>query len=250
MRNIVLTAMILTLAVAPLPASGQEAGAGPDAVIERYFEAIGGREKVAALRDRTSKGNLAVMGMTGTIEIREKVPNKVYTLVDVGVARLETWFDGEKGYRDDPMQGSGPMGEEELEDLRDSYVIAPLLNYRDHGWTVRSGGEGEVEGSPASIVEVVDKRERVTKYFFDRQTHVLRKVVAPIPAREGGGEQEIVVSDLREVAGVKFPFKLVRATPAMTVEVTFDSIEANTGLADDVFRRPEPEPAATASEGN
>lgn len=250
MKNIVWAGLTLALVFTLLPAKEQDAGENPDAVVERYFEAIGGREKLAELRDRTSKGSLSVMGMTGTIEIREKVPNKVHTLVDMGVVRLETWFDGEKGYREDPMQGSGPMGEEELEDLRDSYVIAPLLNYRERGWTLRAGGEATVEGSPATIVEVADKRGRVTKYFFDRETHLLRKVIAPIPAREGGGEQELVISDVREVAGVKFPFKLVRTTPAMTVEVTLESIEVNTGLTDDAFRRPEPEPASGGSVGN
>lgn len=250
MKNVVWVGLILAFAAAPLPARCEEASADADAIIQRHFEAIGGREKVAALRDRTSKGNLAVMGMTGRIEIREKVPNKIHQLVDMGVVRVETWFDGEQGYREDPMQGSGPFEGEELEDARNTYVIAPLLSYRERGWKARSGGESEVEGSAVSVVEVVDHRERLIRYFFDQQTYLLRKVIAPIPAREGGGEQEIVLSDVREVEGVKFPFKLVRTTPAMTVEVVFDSIEVNTGIPDDAFRHPEPEPAASDAGGS
>lgn len=250
MKNVVLVGVTLAFAATPLPVRCEDAGADPDAVIQRHFEAIGGREKVAALRDRISTGNLSVMGMTGRIEIREKVPNKIHQLVDMGVVRVETWFDGEQGYREDPMQGSGPFEGEELEDARNTYVIAPLLTYRERGWKARYGGESEVEGSHVSVVELVDHRERVIRYFFDQQTHLLRKVVAPVPSREGGGEQEIVLSDVREVEGVKFPFKLIRTTPAMTVEVEFDSIETNTGLPDDVFRRPEPEPAASAPGAN
>jgi hypothetical protein len=51
---------------------------------------------------------------------------------------------------------------------------------------------------------------------------------------------EIGFSDYRDVKGVKFPFKIVNTTSAMTLEIGFDSIEVNTGLADTVFQHSSP----------
>jgi len=210
----------------------------PDQVIERYLEAIGGRQALEAIQDRTLKGKLSAFGMPGTMELHEKRPNKMHQFIDMGMVQIEVWFDGEKGYRNDPMQGAGPFTDEDTEEAKANYVISPLANYRERGLKARYVETANVGERPAHVVELTDPRGKAVRFYFDSASHEIVKLVAPLPAREGTGEQEIALSDYREVAGVRFPFKLVRTTATMTVEIETESLEVNTNLDDALFRPP------------
>lgn len=215
-------------------AYGQEVSA--DQIIESYLQAVGGQQALAAIQDRTSKGTLSVFGMFGTLLMQEKVPNKAHQLIDMGMAKVETWFDGNQGYRIDPNRGDGPFSAEEVEGAKDNRVIFPFLDYKEQGLKLRYLKSEKVGDSDADVVEGTDAKGKVTTYYFDKATHYLVKTIAPLPPNEGSGTQEITASDYRDVKGVKFPFKIVLTTSALTLEMVFDSIEVNTGLAETVFQ--------------
>ncbi len=211
-----------------------------DEIIESHIQAAGGREALAAIQDRTMKGTLTVMGMTGKMEWHEKIPNKIHQTVDMGMTVSEVWFDGETGYRNDPMQGPGPFSEEEVDEWKQIYVISPMLTYKERGEKARYNRTEELHSRQAHVVEFTDPQDKKVTMWFDASNYEIVKIIAPLPSREGPGEQEILFSDYSEVAGVRFPFKIVRSTSAMQVEIALDSIEVNTGLEDSVFRHQVP----------
>ncbi len=219
-----------------LSAYGGDESLEADRVVEKYLAAVGGREALSSIEDRTLTAKLMVMGMTGTMEWHEKVPNKMHQTVDMVIARVETWFDGERGYRIDPMLGAGPYSDEDVEEAKQNYVVAPLLSYKQRGWTARYLGEEPVGDQRAYVVEFTDEKGKVSTYYFDTSSYYLVKLVSPLPAREGPGNQELSFSDYREVDGVKFPYMMTRATPGMASEIVIESIELNTGLEDSLFR--------------
>lgn len=176
-----------------------------DEIIESYIQAVGGREALAAIQDRTMKGTLTVMGMTGKMEWHEKIPNKIHQTVDMGMAVSEVWFDGEAGYRNDPMQGPGPCSEEELKEWKQDYVISPMLTYKERGEKARYDRTEELDGRQAHVVEVTDPLDKEVIMWFDAFNYEILKIIAPLPSREGPGEQEILFPDLREVGGRKVP---------------------------------------------
>jgi hypothetical protein len=225
--------------VAARDAYGQ-ANADPDQVFESYLQAVGGPQALAAIQDRTVNGTVSVFGMSGTILWHEKVPNKSHQVYDFGIARVETWFDGNQGYRIDPNRGDGPYSAEEVEEAKDNYVIFPLLAYKEHGLKLRYVKTDKVGDRETDVVESTDRKDRVVTYTFDKSTHYLVQMVVPVPASQGGGTMEISFSDYRDVKGVKFPFKIINTTPALTFEIAFDSIEVNTGIADTVFQHSSP----------
>jgi len=219
-----------------LPGAYGQENVSADQVIESYLQAVGGEKALAAIQDRTLKGTLSVFGMSGTLLWQEKVPNKMHQMIDMGMAKVESWFDGNQGYRMDPNRGDGPYSAQEVEEAKGNYVICPFLGYKERGFKLHYLKTEKVGDSEADVVEGPDAKGKVTTYYFDKSTHYLVQIVSPLPANEGSGNQELKFSDYRDVKGVKFPFKLVRATSALTVEMVFDSIEVNTGLADTVFQ--------------
>jgi hypothetical protein len=225
----------LGLGTLNLEAQPAENDLNADQIIESNIQAVGGREALAAINDRTLKGTLTVMGMSGSMEWHEKLPNKVHQTVDMEMAVSEVWFDGETGYRNDPMQGPAPFSEEELNEWKQNYVISPMLTYKERGEKARYDRTEELNGRQAHVVEITNPQDKKMTFWFDASNSEILKIIAPLPSREGPGEQEILLSDYREVGEVRFPFKLVRSTSAMQVEISFDSIEVNTGLEDSLF---------------
>jgi hypothetical protein len=219
-----------------LPVALAQENPNGDQVIDSYLQAIGGQKALAAIQDRTTKGAFTVFGMSGTILMQEKVPNKAHTVFDLGMAKVESWFDGNQGYRLDPNRGDGPFSPDEVAEAKDNPSISPFLSYKDRGVKLRYVKKEKAGDSEADVVEATDSKGIVVTYYFDTAKHYLVKTVAPVPAAEGSGSQEITVSDYRDVNGLKFPFKIVRSTSAMTLEMVVDSIEVNTGLADPVFQ--------------
>lgn len=216
-------------------ASGGENSMKANRLVEEYLTATGGREALSSIKDRTVTAELSVMGMTGTMKWHEKVPNKMHQSVDMGMAKVEFWFDGHRGYRIDPMQGAGPYSPQDVEEARKNDVIVPLLHYQENGWSAEYLGEEPLGDGTAQVVRLTDATGEARTYYFDPSTHYLVKQVSPLPAREGKGDQELFFSDYREVAGTKTPFLITRVVPGMKSEIVVGSIEVNTGLADSLF---------------
>lgn len=236
-RTLLLPVVVcLTIAVMDGVARSEEEILSADQIVEHYLQAMGGHEGLASIRDRTLKGSFTVFDMAGIVEWHEKVPNKMHQLYDVGTTGLEVWFDGEQGYRIDPSWGPSPFSDEEVEDARSNYVIAPLLRYKERGVTARYVGIERIDDREAHVVEFTDASGKVSTRYFDTSNYYLIRQVSPLARWEGIGNREILFSDYREVGRVKFPFKLTRIDPEFTIEIIVESIEVNTGLDDSIFR--------------
>jgi hypothetical protein len=241
-----ITLCLLGLMLGGSNLTAQTAKKDPDPVdiIVSHLKAIGGKDAVAAVHDKKMKGTITITGMSpapivGSIETQQKAPNMIHQYVDVGVAQSESWFDGEKGYRVDPLRGAGPYSDVEVEEAKQVLVMSPFLNYQERGTTTRFVGKDNVGGQETLMVELKNTKGTITTYYFDAATYYLVKFVAPLPAAEGTGEQSFLLSDYREVQGVKHAFKVTRSTSTMTVDIAFDSIQVNTGLDDSIFRHKE-----------
>jgi hypothetical protein len=227
-----------------LPAIAGEKDPDPSAIIESHLKAMGGREAVAAIHDKTSKGTITISGvspapLTGTITTQQKSQNMIHQSIDLGVAQTEIWFDGEKGFHVDPLKGVGPYSETEIEEAKQTFVMSPFLNYQERGLKASYEGKDTVEGRETLVVKLHDPKGVMTTFYFDASTFLVVKLIAPLPASEGEGEQNVLLTDYRDLGGVKQAFKITRSSSAMTVVITWDSVQMNTGLDDSVFRRKE-----------
>lgn len=235
LRRISLGAFLVCVATTAWAQAPEEKIDG-DKVIENYLKALGGRSVLEKIKDRTSQGQLKVMGMTGTMEMHEKIPTMNHMLVDMGMAKVEIWFDGEQGFRNDPMKGAGRFSKEEVEEAKQSPVIFPLLTYKQRGLTAKFVGTRKIEEKDLFAVEISGAAgKEPSTYLFD-QSYLLVRQISPLPSGEGKGTQELAYSDYREVEGVKFPFRIARTTSSLSTEMVFESIKVNSGLEDSVFR--------------
>src|SRR5262249_17720650 len=99
----------------PQPAKAPEAAAktttvepSVDQILDKYVQAIGGRQAVGKITSRVTKGTVEVstMGVKGEVEIFAKAPNKKLTIQKLsGVGQILDGYDGKIGWSQNPMMG-------------------------------------------------------------------------------------------------------------------------------------------------
>ena len=188
--------------------------AAPEAVLDRYLQAIGGAQKVAALTSFSAKG--IYQGFADDrvpFEFYAKAPNQHTLIVHGGAGDTTTTFDGAMGW----LAGPAPERPIQVFDLTGGDLDGAKL-------------DGELF-FPARIKQVltqwrtllpttIDDKDVVLiqgtmngKYpidlYFDKQTNLLVRSLRYADSPVGLTPTQVDYSDYREVAGVKMPFKRI-----------------------------------------
>jgi len=245
MKRVVVVALCV-LAAGFVHAQGTPA---PDAVIEKYLAAIGGRDALGKLTSRRSTGTVSVSGpagdIPGQIELDAKLPNKIrvmmtldLTALGAGQLPIEQRFDGTAGIVLNPMQGNSDISGLQLDSMRNNMFPTPLLTYRTLGMTLAPLAGDTIGGKTTVGLLLTPKSGAPVKLYFDPQTGLLLRTTTKISSPDLGElDQTSDVSDYRDVDGVKVPFVVVNTNPAQTVRVVLTRVEHNVALDDKLFGR-------------
>lgn len=214
--------------------SGKTVEGDPKVVLEKYLDAIGGRDALAKVEDRTTIMRGTAMGQTLTIIVKQKAPNKMRQEMKVGGMDQITIFDGKKG-----MMKAGPQDIEitgkELEQLKIESYFELLLDPESYGITVSyEGVEKENDIELNKIKFTLPSGIRWFSYF-DKETGLKIKEVKELQTKMGLIEQTITYDDYRIVDDLKYPFKLKQSFGAQSIALTVSSIKINKGISDDTF---------------
>ncbi|MBI5729793.1 MAG: insulinase family protein [Ignavibacteriales bacterium] len=204
-------------------------GVTVDLVLNKYVEAIGGKENILKVKDRTTKMSGAMRGMNITMTQTQKAPNKSYTLIDFGVGQQIMVFDGEKG-KISAMGQEQPMPSEQVEQMKFGSLYS-MLEYKENGIKYELTGIETINNKDAYRVTSIYPSGKKGTNYFDLTTGLLIRQLA----ERGGGVQTVDFDDYREVQGVKYAFKLSVGTPNGTIELITSSVEVNTNPSDTLF---------------
>ncbi len=209
-------------------------GVTAETVLNKYIEAIGGKENVLKVNDKTTKLSGSVQGMNLTLTIYQKEPNKLYQVLDAGVFKQETIFNGEKG----KITGMGQMTEmspEQVEKMKAESSLHWFLDLDKMGVKKDLAGMETINGKNAyKITFTMPDGGKIVR-DFDAESGYLLREVNTMDTPQGSFTQTLDFGDYRDVQGVKYPFKLTQNVGPNTIDLTVNSIEINTGLKDDLF---------------
>ena len=220
----------------------------PDAVIEKYIAAMGGREALGKLTSRRVSGTVAANSqgsdINGTYEQSAKAPNKVRVLIKLDLSSMgvpdplviDQRFDGTAAMTLDSMRGNIPIAGSQLEHMKNNAFPSPLLNYKTSGMKFEVLPKEQVAGRDATVLQATPKVGPSMKLFFDSDSGLLvRSVVRLNTPEQGEIEQVSEPSDYRAMDGVKVPHKIVNISPGQTVTITITKVENNVALDDAIF---------------
>lgn len=240
------TLMMVVLAVA-LPAAAQTA----DELIEKSVAAMGGRAAFAKVKTRTMSGTITLNtpggDIPGTIEIFNALPNKARTVIKAdlsalgaGPLEIDQRFDGQNGFILDSLQGNRDITGNQLDNMRNAGFPHAFLAYKELGIKATLAGKEKAGDRDTYVVVFEPPSGSTIRQFIDAETFMPVKFMLKVNVPQVGTdvEQTTILSDYRDVDGVKLPFRLQSTSSIQGFTVEIAKAAHNVPVDDKLFVKP------------
>jgi outer membrane lipoprotein-sorting protein len=212
-----------------------------DQILDKYVAGAGGRAALEKITSISGKGTIDIpdAGVSGTIELIQKAPDKALTVVDItGVGQQREGFDGTVGWSDDPQNGFRQKSGVELAEARRGATFGRELKMKTLYPKMTVKGTEKVDDKDAYVVEGTPEEGAPVKLCFDSTSGLLVRQVATRQMPQGPLEVEVTFADFRPVDGVKRPFTIRQATSLFTAVIHLTEVKHNVPLDDAMFKAP------------
>ena len=239
----------------PPPAQPDVITRGPasptaDQILDKYLEAIGGAQRLAALTSFVAKGTYQEVGELDThpVEIYAQAPARLARVVRAAAGVSTTVCDGNAAWIAAPYEEEPtpliPLSGGELEGLKlDAQMNFPAqLKRLLAGWRV--GYPYEIGETETQVVQGFTVTGSPVKLYFDKQSGLLVRQVRYTSTAVGSLPTQIDYSDYREVAGVKMPFRVMTSWADGRTLTELTDVQPNVPI--DAARFAQPAPASRA----
>jgi outer membrane lipoprotein-sorting protein len=211
-------------------------GLTAETVIEKYLSAIGGREKLEALKDVEIDMLMSMQGLTIDAKMLQKAPDKYRMTVSMGGNVMsDTRFDGTVG-KMSGMQGEQVLEGKPLENLKSQSQFMRELNYKELGYAIQLKSIEMVDGKETFMVEVSHPGSGTGYDYYDTETGLRIREDKTEVTPEGEMTQTTHLSEYKNVDGILYPHQMDLSIGPQQISVTVDSIRLNTGIDDAEFR--------------
>jgi len=210
-----------------------------DDVLDKYMAAIGGKDKLLAMKSVYMQGVSVMANGTEITNTTYKVQDKLFrNEIDFGMGTSVTIITPEKGWRSNPRNGGAfePMAAEALQaSLYQMDCAGPLVNYAAKGHKAELVGKETVDGNECFKIKLTAKGGKEITYWIDSKTYFINQSSQKTSGR--GGDMEIVFAykDYKAVEGVQFPFS-VSTTGGFSGTMTYEKIEVNKPVDEKLYK--------------
>jgi hypothetical protein len=246
-------AIVAALAVSPTVAAqsvpeGQASSPARTRGLELMKEAaaaMGGADRLAAVRDVTVRGKVVLNGPMGEVSGDSVAlvlyPNKIKSTINLPMGEMVQGYDGKTAWVQMAGQSQelpAAMNEEMERSIITSGAIGLVRLAIDGQAEVEAGGAVEVDGKVSDAVSW--KRGTLEiQLYLDQKTHLLSKLSFRGTTPQGPMDIEILTSDHREAGGVKMPFKVVGLQGGQQyLQLTVTDVQINAGIEAAAFAKP------------
>jgi len=214
-----------------------------DDILNKYYEARGGYEKVKSVKSMKTTGKQMVQGMEVPFIIQQKRPNLLRIEATLQEQTIIQGYDGETAWMINPLTGSNDpqtLPEEQAKNIIEQADIdGYLVDYKEKGHTVELIGEEDVEGTAAYKLKVNLKNGDIRYNYLDAEYFLELKVIAKIKRQDTEIEAVTYYSDYKEVDGMMMAHSFETKRGGTTVsQIAVDNIELNVEMDDAIFKIP------------
>jgi hypothetical protein len=227
-----------------VPPGGFVGAPNPDAVFNKYIEAVGGVQRVGAVTSVVAKGTYSGFDtefMSVPIEIYARAPNQRAQIIHALFGDNVKVFDGNSGWQataDKPVPLITLTGGN-LDGARIEAVASFPARVRDMAtnWRV---GSASIDGEEVQVVQGTSNKQNVNLYF--NEAGLLVRLVRINDTIVGWVPTQIDFTDYRDVDGVKIPFKFTTTWTDNKTVTELSSVQLNVPIEAARFNRPAPAP--------
>jgi Photosynthetic reaction centre cytochrome C subunit len=182
-----------------------------DEILDKYIQAIGGSQRVAALRSYVAKGTSAGYGPENEprpLEIYSRAGQRT-TIIRTSGGDSTTTYDGTSGWIAAPFRPVAvlALSPQEVDGLKLEADLALPAGIKKALSNWRVGLTTVIDDKEVQVVQGSTARGGTATLYFDAETGLLVRHVRYNDSPVGRISRQTDYSDYREVAGVKMPFK-------------------------------------------
>jgi photosynthetic reaction center cytochrome c subunit len=215
-----------------------------DDILNRYIQALGGEQRLAALTSFVAKGSYdGFDSYHGKVAVEVYAKNTGERMVTVHTQNGDsvTAFDGHNAWIMGPdkpvsvlqLAPGGDLDGVKLDaDLAFPGRVKQALTEMRAGFPTTT-----IDDRPVQVIQAIAGGSRV-KLFFDKQTGLLTRLVRYSKTVVGPVPTQIDYSDYREVAGVKLPFQWRLTWTDGQSMFSLDALQPNVAIDPTKFARP------------
>lgn len=234
--------IVLAMLISAVMAHAQTA----DDIINKHYEATGGREKWSHVTAMKMTGNY-VMGpamlapVTRVVSI--KTAPSLYSDFTWQGMTAKTVVHGDSGSRYEPFGGkreTDPLSPNELRDEKLSVDPRELLfSYKEKGYTVEYLGTDDMDGSDVYKLRLTTTDGDMIYYYIDADTYYILQITKRIRFKDKEEKSSTTYSDFRKTDfGVTVPFSNQQVDENGAEQggpVTYTKVEVNPAVEPSLF---------------
>jgi hypothetical protein len=208
-------------------------------ILERYVQAVGGREAIEKVTSRVLKGSrIGADGVLVPEEVYSKAPNKLLVITSYPKQVFRTGFNGSQGWARS-NETARDLPAEMLAQIRREAEFYKETRLKDLYSKLAVVGRALVGEREAFVVEATPAEGGSTeKLYFDVQTGLLVRKYSEAKTVLGQFPTQTDYEDYREVEGVKLPFTIRWSIPGRTWGRKITEVKQNVLVDDAQFNVP------------
>jgi hypothetical protein len=214
-----------------------------DEIVNKYFDAIGGKAKLEILKTSYSEGEMSIMNNPAPL---------VSWVVDGKASKSQMDFNGQKiincysagaGWTVNPLAGitePTPMSPEQIGMGPMTYDLkGPLYNYAAKGYKLELMGKEKINNADAFKLKLTTKDSTEIDCYIDAASYLLLKTVIKLTAGGQPIEVSIITSNYQKTnIGMLMPFVSEINYPGLTIVSTTKMLDLNRDIDPSIFVMP------------
>lgn len=207
----------------------------PESLFEKHIEAIGGKEKMKAIKSRRIEGRFVgrPFKFAARLTMWQEYPNKFHLkLHEPAGETIEICFDGETGWERQPGLGLREIKGLRIIELRDTADFWGEANWEDRYLEMNTLAFIENFNGLTGYgvhVKALSGREKLLIFSSDTGLYVGTRTLTVHPDTGKPAEFETVLAPYKAFAGVKLPMGMIQRfyQEKATTEITYHKVEIN-----------------------
>jgi outer membrane lipoprotein-sorting protein len=213
-------------------------------IIDKNIAALGGADKVAAVKSLQYDQSMSIMGMDLTGKATIVVGKSLRNDVSVMGQQITTVIDGDKGWAINPMQGGTapqalPEDQVKLQKGNAIIVGTDLVTAKNQKYPVELVGKEKLNDKDVFNLKVT-RPEGVANYYVDTNDYKLLGMKTVMSVQGQSGEVKINYGNYKTIDGLTIPSTLELNNPSMPgqVTMTLTNVVFNPTVDSSIFAMP------------
>jgi Peptidase family M1 domain len=198
-------------------------------VIGKYFTAVGGKDKLTAVKDLQIVSESAVQGQRVIVTRKVLFPDDLVTdieLPDMNNAHAMRLLIKGDSVSYSQMGQNPTLDDEAKRDAREDERPFPELDFSKAGYKTELTSIKNVDGKDMYELKVTLPSGRLFVYYYDTGTGLRMKVVK----NQREGQTVTKYGDYRDVDGILFPWHVDENQGEIDLDMKVKSVKVNSGL--------------------